>query len=334
VNKTPVSELDYELPIESIAQEPYKNPEKSKLLEASTREIYKFSELYKIIDSNSLLIFNSSQVVDVRIKTRKFETKGQFEIFILEILNENTALCLIKTRGKKNLNEEILLENFNITLISKEKNSFKVLFSKSVIDIIQNFGITPLPPYIIDKKHKYEYYKNFFSKEGFSTASSTAGLHFTSDIFKKLTDNGIEIDYINLDIGLGTFKPISTDYVEDFNIHSEYYEIQKNTYENIINKKKKGYKIYCVGTTTLRALEYVNITSVLKGSTNLFITKDFEFNIADYLITNFHAPKSTLISIVHAIYGDNWKDIYKYALKKELKFLSFGDAVLFKITNK
>ena len=334
MNKTPVSELDYELPIESIAQEPYKNPEKSKLLEASTKEIYKFSELHKIIDSNSLLIFNSSQVVDVRIKTRKFETKGQFEIFILEILNENTALCLIKTRGKKNLNEEILLENFNITLISKEENSFKVLFSKSVTDIIQNFGITPLPPYIIDKEHKYDYYKNFFSKEGFSTASSTAGLHFTPDIFQKLTDKGIEIDYINLDIGLGTFKPISTDYVEDFNIHSEYYEIQKNTYENIINKKKKGYKIYCVGTTTLRALEYVNITSVLKGSTNLFITKDFKFNIADYLITNFHAPKSTLISIVHAIYGDNWKDIYKYALKKELKFLSFGDAVLFKITNK
>ena len=140
------------------------------------------------------------------------------------------------------------------------------------------------------------------SNKGFSTASSTAGLHFTSDIFKKLSDKGIEIDYINLDIGLGTFKPISTDYVEDFNIHSENYEIPKNTYENIINKKKKGYKIYCVGTTTLRALEYVNITSVLKGSTNLFITSDFKFNIADFLITNFHAPKSTLISIVQAIY--------------------------------
>ena len=209
-----------------------------------------------------------------------------------------------------------------------------MIFSKSVIDIIQNFGITPLPPYIIDEKHKYKYYKNFFSNKGFSTASSTAGLHFTSDIFKKLTDKGIEIDYINLDIGLGTFKPISTDYVEDFNIHSENYEIQKNTYENIIKKKKNGYKIYCVGTTTLRALEYVNITSVLKGSTDLFITKDFKFNIADYLITNFHAPRSTLISIVHAIYGDNWKDLYQYALKRELKFLSFGDAVLFKITNK
>ena len=334
MNKTPVSELDYELPIESIAQEPYINPEDSKLLDASTKKIYRFSEINKIIDSKSLMIFNSSQVVDVRIRTRKIKTGGQFEIFILEILNENTALCLIKTNGKKKLNEEIILEKFNITLISQEEDIFKVMFSKSVTDIIQNFGITPLPPYIIDEKHKYQYYKNFFSKNGFSTASSTAGLHFTSDIFKKLTDNGIEIDYINLDIGLGTFKPISTDYVEDFNIHSERYEIHKNTYENIIKKKKSGFKIYCVGTTTLRALEYAYTTSALKGVTDLFITKDFKFNIADYLITNFHAPKSTLISIVQSIYGDNWKDLYSYALQKNLKFLSFGDAVLFKITNK
>ena len=334
MNKTPVSELDYELPIESIAQEPYKNPEDSKLLDASTKEIYKFSEINKIIDSKSLMIFNSSKVVDARIRTRKFETGGQFEIFILEVLNEDTALCLIKTSGKKKLNEEIKLENFNITLVSHEEDRFKVIFSTRVIDIIQKFGITPLPPYIIDEKHKYKYYKNFFSNKGFSTASSTAGLHFTPNIFKKLTNKGIEIDYINLDIGLGTFKPISTDYVEDFNIHSENYEINKNTFENIVKKKEIGYKIYCVGTTTLRALEYAFINSKLKGSNDLFITKGFKFNIADFLITNFHAPKSTLISIVQAIYGDKWKDLYKYALDKNLKFLSFGDAVLFKIINK
>ena len=149
-----------------------------------------------------------------------------------------------------------------------------------------------------------------------------------------MTNKGIEIDYINLDIGLGTFKPISTDYVEDFNIHSENYEINKNTFDNIVKKKEIGYKIYCVGTTTLRALEYAFINSKLKGSNDLFITKGFKFNIADFLITNFHAPKSTLISIVQAIYGDKWKELYKYAIDRNLKFLSFGDAVLFKIINK
>ena len=334
MNKTPVSDLDYELPVGSIAQEPYKNPEDSKILDASTKEIYKFSDIDKLIDSKSLLLFNSSQVIDVRIKTRKIKTDGQFEIFILEILGKNTAICLIKTRGKKILNEEILLENFNLTLVSQEKDKFEVIFSMSVLDIIQNYGITPLPPYIADEEHKYKYYKNFFSNKGFSTASSTAGLHFTPNIFKKLTNKGIEIDYINLDIGLGTFKPISTDYVEDFNIHSENYEINKNTFENIVKKKEIGYKIYCVGTTTLRALEYAFINSKLKGTNDLFITKGFKFNIADFLITNFHAPKSTLISIVQAIYGDKWKELYKYAIDRNLKFLSFGDAVLFKIINK
>ena len=334
MNKTPVSDLDYELPVGSIAQEPYRNPEDSKILDASTKEIYKFLDIDKLIDSKSLLLFNSSQVIDVRIKTRKIKTDGQFEIFILEILGKNTAICLIKTRGKKILNEEIFLENFNLTLVSQEKDKFEVIFSMSVLDIIQNFGITPLPPYIADEEHKYKYYKNFFSNKGFSTASSTAGLHFTPNIFKKLTNKGIEIDYINLDIGLGTFKPISTDYVEDFNIHSENYEIDKNTFENIVKKKEIGYKIYCVGTTTLRALEYAFINSKLKGSNDLFITKGFKFNIADFLITNFHAPKSTLISIVQAIYGDKWKELYKYAIDRNLKFLSFGDAVLFKIINK
>ena len=334
MNKTPVSALDYELPVGSIAQEPYRNPEDSKILDASTKEIYKFLDIDKLIDSKSLLLFNSSQVIDVRIKTRKIKTDGQFEIFILEILGKNTAICLIKTRGKKILNEEILLENFNLTLVSQEKDKFEVIFSMSVLDIIQNYGITPLPPYIADEEHKYKYYKNFFSNKGFSTASSTAGLHFTPNIFKKLTNKGIEIDYINLDIGLGTFKPISTDYVEDFNIHSENYEINKNTFDNIVEKKEIGYKIYCVGTTTLRALEYAFINSKLKGSNDLFITKGFKFNIADFLITNFHAPKSTLISIVQAIYGDKWKELYKYAIDRNLKFLSFGDAVLFKIINK
>ena len=334
MNKTPVSDLDYELPVGSIAQEPYRNPEDSKILDASTKEIYKFLDIDKLIDSKSLLLFNSSQVIDVRIKTRKIKTDGQFEIFILEILGKNTAICLIKTRGKKILNEEILLENFNLTLVSQEKDKFEVIFSMPVLDIIQNYGITPLPPYIADEEHKYKYYKNFFSNKGFSTASSTAGLHFTPNIFNKLTNKGIEIDYINLDIGLGTFKPISTDYVEDFNIHSENYEIDKNTFENIVKKKEIGYKIYCVGTTTLRALEYAFINSKLKGSNDLFITKGFKFNIADFLITNFHSPKSTLISIVQAIYGDKWKELYKYAIDRNLKFLSFGDAVLFKIINK
>tara|TARA_B100001057_G_scaffold387647_1_gene394887 strand:+ start:24 stop:1025 length:1002 start_codon:yes stop_codon:yes gene_type:complete len=333
LNKTPISDLDYSLPLECIAQEPYKNPENSKLLDAETREIYKFSNIDNLLDSKSLLVFNSSQVIDVRIKTQKLQTSGAVEIFILKILSETTATCLIKFRGKKNLNREIFLKNFNITLISKSSDHFNVQFSLPVLDIINNYGSTPLPPYIIDEAYKYKFYKNFFSNTGFSSASSTAGLHFTPNIFNKLKNKGVDIHFLNLDIGLGTFKPINTSFVEDFDIHSENFEIQEDVYLKILKKKKDGYKIYCVGTTTLRTLEYVYLNSIFKGTTDLFIKKGFKFNIADYLITNFHAPKSTLISIVHAIYGDNWKDLYKYAQKQDLKFLSFGDAVLFKVIN-
>ena len=333
MNKTPISDLDYSLPLECIAQEPYENPENSKLLDAETREIYKFSNIDNLLDSKSLLVFNSSQVIDVRIKTQKLQTSGAVEIFILKILSETTATCLIKFRGKKNLNREIFLKNFNITLISKSSDHFNVQFSLPVLDIINNYGSTPLPPYIIDEAYKYKFYKNFFSNTGFSSASSTAGLHFTPNIFNKLKNKGVDIHFLNLDIGLGTFKPINTSFVEDFDIHSENFEIQEDVYSKILKKKKDGYKIYCVGTTTLRTLEYVYLNSIFKGTTDLFIKKGFKFNIADYLITNFHAPKSTLISIVHAIYGDNWKDLYKYAQKQDLKFLSFGDAVLFKVIN-
>ena len=181
--------------------------------------------------------------------------------------------------------------------------------------------------------YKYNHYKTFFSENGFSVAASTAALHFTPNLFQQLENNDIDIRFLKLDIGLGTFKPISTDYVEDYDIHSEDYEINKATYHEIIAKKKNGYNIVCVGTTTLRTLEHVYKTSTFKGKTNLFITKGFKFNVADYLITNFHAPKSSLLSIVQAIYGDSWKKLYAFALENNMKFLSFGDAVMIKIKN-
>ena len=199
--------------------------------------------------------------------------------------------------------------------------------------IINNYGRTPLPPYIEDMDYKYKHYKTFFSENGFSVAASTAALHFTPYLFQKLEKKEIDIKFLNLDIGLGTFKPISTEYVEDYDIHSEDYEIKEETYHEIINKKRNGYNIVCVGTTTLRTLEHVYKTSKFKGKTDLFITNRFKFNVADYLITNFHAPKSSLLSIVQAIYGDSWKKLYDFALENNMKFLSFGDAVMFKIKN-
>ena len=333
MNKTHISDLDYHLPKSSIAQDPYKNPEDSKILDAESMIIHKFENIDNVIPKRSLLVFNNSQVKDVRVKTIKKHTHGNVEIFILKLVDEYSADCLLKFNGKKNIGEEIELEKFSIHIIKNVNDQFRVKFSLPIEQVINSYGSTPLPPYIDDMDYKYNYYKTFFSEKGFSVAASTAALHFTPNLFQQLENNDIDISFLNLDIGLGTFKPISTDYVEDYEIHSEDYEINKATYHEIIAKKKNGYNIVCVGTTTLRTLEHVYKTSTFKGKTNLFITKGFKFNVADYLITNFHAPKSSLLSIVQAIYGDSWKKLYAFALENNMKFLSFGDAVMFKIKN-
>ena len=333
MNKTHISNLDYHLPKYSIAQEPYKNPEDSKILDAESMKIYKFKNINNIVPKRSLLVFNNSQVFDVRIKTFKKHTHGKVEIFILRIVDEYSADCLLRYKGKKNIGDEFKLEKFEITITQKNDNEFRLKFSLPLEQLISMYGSTPLPPYIEDIEYKYEHYKTFFGDNGFSVAASTAGLHFTPNLFQQLEKNNIIIRFLNLNIGLGTFKPINTQYVEDYEIHDEDYEINESTYLEIINKKKNGYNIVCVGTTTLRTLEHVYRTSSYKGKTNLFITNGFKFNVADYLITNFHAPKSSLLSIVQAIYGDSWKKLYSFALENNMKFLSFGDAVMFKIKN-
>ena len=293
--------------------------------------ITKFDNIDNVVPYRSLLVFNNSQVIDVRIKTIKKHTHGSVEIFILRIVDEYSADCLLKFNGKKKVGDQIELDKFSINIIKNLNEGFRLNFSLPLEQIINNCGTTPLPPYIEDMDYKYKHYKTFFSENGFSVAASTAALHFTPYLFQKLERKEIDIKYLNLDIGLGTFKPISTEYVEDYDIHSEDYEIKEETYHEIINKKRNGYNIVCVGTTTLRTLEHVYKTSKFKGKTDLFITNGFKFNVADYLITNFHAPKSSLLSIVHAIYGDSWKKLYDFALENNMKFLSFGDAVMFKI---
>ena len=233
--------------------------------------------------------------------------------------------------SKKIIKKTYKTINFNFKIIEIIGNTYIVKFNKSVNQIIKNYGITPLPPYIEDKKYKYKYYKTDFSRGGFSTASPTAGLHFSNNLIKKISKNNNIIKYLNLDVGIGTFKPIDTEYIDDFDIHSEFYNIKKNDFKEIINLKNEGYEIYSVGTTVLRTLETVYLNKKYNGKTNLYITPGFKFNVCDYLITNFHAPKSTLLLIVLTIYGNKWKELYKYAQDNNMKFLSFGDAVLFKI---
>ena len=319
--------FDYTLPSNAINQFPYENPEDSKLLNANTREIFSFSDLPELVQTNSLFILNKSKVKKVRILTSKL-TGGKLEIFILKIIDDYTAVCLIKSSDRKNIDKLYKTINFNFRILQKDEDSFTCKFDVNVNDLIKEYGILPLPPYIKDDPEKRKKYNNEFSDDGFSVASPTAGLHFSNKLINKLEQSN-DFAFVNLDVNIDTFKPMKSSNLDEHNIHSETYSITSDDFNKIIDFKNKGKPIYCVGTTSLRAIETAYRTNNINGVTDLFIKPDTKINIPDYLITNFHAPMSSLLSIVENVYGEHWKELYEYALKNKLKFLSFGDAVLF-----
>ena len=322
--------FDYNLPKESINQNPYKNPNKSKLLVAESEEIIEFKNISSLIKSPSLFVLNKSTVRNVRIQTKK-KSQGTIEIFFLEILGKNIAKCLIRSSDTKKLNKQYDLEIFSFKIIKIINDTFHIHTNKSINEIIDEYGKTPLPPYIEDNSKKYKYYNNQFSDGGFSVASPTAGLHFTNKQINLLQNQGHKFVYINLDVNIDTFKPVTAEYLHEHDIHEENYSIENSDFNKILDAKNNNVDIYCVGTTSLRAIESAYLTGNMSGSTNYFIYPDSKINVPNYLITNFHAPKSSLLSIVACIYGDKWKSLYENAIKSGLKFLSFGDAVIFKV---
>ena len=322
--------LNYFLPEKSIKQEPYKDPDKSKLLIASTKKIILFKDIDNYIPDNSIFVFNKSKVQKVRILEKKL-TGGKIEIFILELTSDFSAKCLIKSTDKKFIGKEYVLNSFNAKITDIKKDYFEILFSEKVLDLINNIGVLPLPPYIKEERYKFRYYNNQFSENGFSVASPTAGLHFSLEKIQSLKEKGHDVIYINLDVNLGTFKPINTKYIQDHKIHSEKYHISEFDFQKLLKHKKNNKNIICVGTTSLRTIESVFLSNKFYGETDLFILPDTKLNLTTQLITNFHAPKSSLLSIVQNVYGENWKELYTYAITNKMKFLSFGDAVLFDI---
>ncbi len=326
----PSSNFDYYLPSKSIKQKPYKNPLNSKLLIAETKKIIKFKNLRMNIKKNSVFVLNKSKVEKVRIESVK-STGGRIEFLILKIESTYEATCLIKSSDTKTIGKIYNTSDFQAKIIHISDGIFKILFDQDVNEIIKKLGKVPLPPYIKDNPKKYKYYNNQYSEGGFSVAAPTAGFHFTKNLINNLEQDGHKFLYVNLNVNIDTFKPIETNFLEDHIIHKEEYEIEEETFNKLLKYKSLDKNIICVGTTTLRAIESAYINQALTGETDLFIKPNSNLNIPSQLITNFHAPKSSLLSIVQCVYGDNWKDIYSYAINQKLKFLSFGDAVLFNV---
>lgn len=335
------SDFYYDLPKELIAQTPVEPRDSSRLLllNRTSGEI-EHKHFYDIIDSlneGDLLVANDSRVLPARIFGIKDETGARVEFLLLKQVSGNRWETLCKP-GKKA--REGAKFSFGNGLLRSEVIEVKDDGNRIVdFDCDENFfstldkiGQMPLPPYITEELKNKERYQTVYSNELGSAAAPTAGLHFTNELMDKLRAKGVKIAYVTLHVGLGTFRPVKVDDVTNHKMHSEHYEIPKETADLINETKKNGGRVIAVGTTSCRTLEsvatFLGEIKPCEGFTDIFIYPGYEFKVLDGLITNFHLPESTLIMLVSAFTGfDNTMNAYNIAVEEKYRFFSFGDAM-------
>ncbi|NLK43946.1 MAG: tRNA preQ1(34) S-adenosylmethionine ribosyltransferase-isomerase QueA [Tissierellia bacterium] len=337
-------DFDFYLPEELIAQSPLKNRADSRLLvlDRVSGEIKhkKFTDIIDYLNPGDCLVLNDTRVIPARLFGNRIGKEEIIEILLIKRLEDDTWETLVRP-GKKvkpNTIVEFGKGILNGQVLSIGEGGTRIIkFSYSGIfeEILDKLGEMPLPPYITETLEDKERYQTVYSKNKGSAAAPTAGLHFTKDLLEKIEEKGINIAYITLHVGLGTFRPVKVDNILEHHMHSEYYNISQDTAETINRTKVNGGKIISVGTTTTRTLETVSDENgcilACSGWTDIFIYPGYKFKIVDKLITNFHLPESTLLMLVSAF---STREIvlnaYNEAVKERYRFFSFGDAMLIK----
>lgn len=339
-----VEDFDYYLPEELIAQTPLKKRDESRLLvlDKKTGEIEhkKFYNIIDYLEPGDTLVLNDTKVLPARLIGEKAETGAVIEILLLKNIEKDEWETLAKPARR--IKEGTIVSFGNGKLKAKCTKvlddgirHFELIYDGILMEILDELGTMPLPPYIHEKLDDQSLYQTVYAKEIGSAAAPTAGLHFTKDLLKKIEAKGINIAYITLHVGLGTFRPVSVEKVEDHEMHSEFYSMTKEVADLLNNTRKDGKKIIAVGTTSTRTLETIaskyNKFVECHGWTNIFIYPGYKFKGIDALITNFHLPKSTLVMLVSALAGrDNIMHAYKIAVEEKYRFFSFGDAMFIK----
>ncbi|MEJ8554866.1 tRNA preQ1(34) S-adenosylmethionine ribosyltransferase-isomerase QueA [Tepidibacter sp. Z1-5] len=337
------SDFKFDLPEKLIAQVPLQKRDESRLmlLNKKTGEIdHKvFKNMIDYLDKGDCLVLNNTRVLPARLIGEKLETKGKIEFLLLKRIELDTWQVLVKPGKRAKIGTKFSFGDKLIATVMDiaEEGSRIVKFEYDGVfeEILDELGSMPLPPYITEKLEDKERYQTVYSKHDGSAAAPTAGLHFTQELLKKIKDKGVEIAYVTLHVGLGTFRPVKVDNVLDHKMHSEFYMIDKEQADKINKCKQNGGRVIPVGTTSCRTLESVaNEKGLLKeqsGWTEIFIYPGYEFKIVDALITNFHLPESTLIMLVGALTGkENILNAYKVAVDEKYRFFSFGDAMFVK----
>ncbi|WP_282929706.1 tRNA preQ1(34) S-adenosylmethionine ribosyltransferase-isomerase QueA [Anaerococcus sp. Marseille-Q7828] len=333
-------DFDYYLPEELIAQHPAEKRDHARLL-VLDRETGEVSDkyFYDIIDylnPGDVLVMNDTRVIPARLFGHREDKEESIEVFLLRNTEGKTWECLVRPGKKMKIGTKIIFSEDLSGQVKdiKEDGNRIIEFSYEGIfnEILDKLGNVPLPPYIKEELKEPEEYQTVYSKNPGSVAAPTAGLHFTKDLLKQIEEKGIKLAYLTLDVGLGTFRPVSVEDVSEHKMHSEFYTLSKETADIINEARESGHRVIATGTTSIRTLESVykkcgKITED-SGWTDIFIYPGFEYKVVDAFITNFHLPKSTLVMLVAAFTSREMiLDTYKYAVDNKYRFFSFGDAM-------
>ena len=325
-----VSEFDYELPPELIAQSPAPERTASRLLRLDARsgtlEDLRFADLPSLVGPGDAVVLNDTRVIKARLAGRK-RSGGKVEVFVERVVGAREALVLVRASHPPPAGSDVLLaEGVVVRIQAREGDLFRAAFSRDVAEVLERFGAVPLPPYIerAPQPGDAERYQTVYAASPGAVAAPTAGLHFTEAMLAALEKKGAAIRKLTLHVGAGTFQPVRVEQVEKHQMHSERYAIPPDAWQAL-----KGKKILAVGTTVLRTLETAALTGELSGETNLFVYPGFRFRMVDRLLTNFHLPKSTLLMLACAFGGrENVMNAYRHAVEARYRFFSYGDAML------
>ncbi|MCR5461976.1 MAG: tRNA preQ1(34) S-adenosylmethionine ribosyltransferase-isomerase QueA [bacterium] len=334
-------DFDFELDPSLIAQTPIKNRSDSRLLilDKNTGEIIheSFKNIINYLDSNDCLVLNDTKVIPARLHGTKMLTNAFIEVLLLKDLGSDTWESLCKPARRVNVNDVIVFsEKLKAKCIEVKEDGlrvFKLIYDGILMNILDELGEMPLPPYIKEKLEDKSRYQTVYAKYEGSAAAPTAGLHFTKELLEQIKAKGIEIVYVTLHVGLGTFRPVMEDDIKDHKMHEEFYIISKEASDKLNEALRLKKRIVSVGTTSTRTLEsaYDNGFKPCSASTSIFIYPGYKFKCVNALITNFHLPKSTLVMLVSALAGkDNIMHAYSEAIKERYRFFSFGDAMFIK----
>lgn len=342
-----LSDFYYDLPEELIAQTPIEKRDESRLLvlDKNTGEFEHkvFKDIIKYINPNDCLVLNETRVIPARIYGHRLEKEEQIEMLLLKDFGDNEWEVLVKPGKKCKIGAEVLFDADGETLLKAEvidifedgNRKVKLHYNGILNEILDKIGVMPLPPYIHEKLKEKDRYQTVYAKYDGSSAAPTAGLHFTNELLKEIEEKGIKIAKVTLHVGLGTFRPVKEEIIENHKMHSEYYEISKEACDIINETKKNGGKVICVGTTSCRTVESAadenGHLEPQKGNTEIFIYPGYKFKVLDNLITNFHLPESTLLMLISALAGrETVLKAYEEAVKERYRFFSFGDAMFIK----